>query len=94
MRFYNREKELRTAATLSKTVAQFTVVTGRRRIGKTRLLREAYDENLMLYFFVSRKSEKELCLDFKKEIEQKLNIPILGEISYFHEIFEFLLKYL
>lgn len=95
MRFYDREKEieeLRSAATLSKTIAQFTVVTGRRRIGKTRLIREAYKENLMLYFFVSRKSEKELCQGFKKEIEQKLNIPILGEISFFHEIFEFLLK--
>lgn len=96
MRFYNREKEieeLKSAATLSQTAAQFTVVTGRRRIGKTRLIREAYKENLMLYFFVARKSEKELCQGFKKEIEQKLNIPILGEITHFYEIFEFLLKF-
>lgn len=95
MRFYNREKEieeLKSAATLSKTIAQFTVVTGRRRIGKTRLIREAYDETKMLYFFVARKSEKELCQGFKKEIEQKLNIPIVGDISHFHEIFEYLLK--
>ena len=95
MRFYDREKEieeLKAAATLSKAVAQFIVVTGRRRIGKTRLIREAYQDNLMLYFFVSRKSEKELCQGFKKEIERKLNIPILGEITHVHEIFEFLLK--
>ncbi|MCH5232918.1 MAG: ATP-binding protein [Muribaculaceae bacterium] len=95
MRFYNREtelEELRLAYALSKTTAQFTVVTGRRRIGKTKLIREAYKYDTMLYFFVSRKSEKELCQGFKKEIEQKLNIPLLGEITHFHEIFEFLLK--
>lgn len=77
---------------MSKTVAQFTVITGRRRIGKTALVRKAYENDNMLYFFVARKSEKELCAGFKKEIEQKLDIPVLGETGEFAQIFEFILK--
>lgn len=95
MRFYDREneiEELKNALTLSKSMAQFTVVTGRRRIGKTTLIRKAYENETLVYFFVSRKSEKELCEGFKKEIEQKLGIPILGEIVKFEDIFEYLMK--
>ena len=95
MRFYDREneiEELKNALTLSKSMAQFTVVTGRRRIGKTTLIRKAYENETLVYFFVSRKSEKELCEGFKKEIEQKLGLPILGEIAKFEDIFEYLMK--
>lgn len=95
MKFYDRNneiKELREALTLSSKSAQFTVITGRRRIGKTTLVRKAYENNTMVYFFVARKSEKELCAGYKKEIEQKLQIPILGEISRFADIFEYLMK--
>ena len=95
MKFYDRKneiEELRKALDLSKKSAQFTVVTGRRRIGKTTLVRKAYENETLIYFFVARKSEKELCAGFKKEIEQKLDIPILGEIGSFADIFEFLMK--
>ena len=95
MKFYDREKEieeLRNALTLSKKSAQFTVVTGRRRIGKTTLIKKAYENETMVYFFVARKSEKELCAGYKKEIEHKLGIPLLGEPDRFSDIFEFLMK--
>ena len=95
MKFYDREyeiTELRDVLTLSKEIAQFTVVTGRRRIGKTTLVRKAYEKDTMVYFFVSRKSEKELCHGFMKEIESQFNTPILGVSESFAEIFEYLLK--
>ena len=44
MRFYDREQEiafLRETRNTAERVARFTVVTGRRRIGKTTLIREA-----------------------------------------------------
>jgi len=96
MRFYNREEEiekLNSIAQKSLSKGQFTVLTGRRRIGKTQLLLKTYEDRTYLYFFVSRKSETLLCQDYQKEIEAKLQLPTLGESSSFAAIFEFLLKY-
>lgn len=96
MKFFDREKEtekLREIREFSKENAQFTVLTGRRRVGKTWLVTHAYPQDEMLYFFVARKSETELCKGYAKEIEEKLHIPVLGAPESFAEIFEFLMKY-
>lgn len=58
MRFFDRKTEiekLQRIEELSKDVAQFTVISGRRRIGKTSLVRKAYEGRDILYLFVSRK---------------------------------------
>lgn len=94
MKFYNREKEIERLLQIKKAsekTAQFAVMTGRRRIGKTQLLLEAY-KNTALYFFVAKKSEALLCKDFQTELLQKLNIPILGTVESFAELFEFVLQ--
>jgi uncharacterized protein len=96
MKFYNREKEiarLKKIQQLSLKNAQFTVLTGRRRIGKTQLLLNASAEQPTLYFFVARKAESFLCQDFIQEIKEKLKIPLLGEISSFGKLFEYLMVY-
>lgn len=96
MRFFGREKEiclLRNIRDLSNDVAQFTVITGRRRIGKTSLVLKAYENTLILYFFVTRKAEKDLCESFANEITEKLNLPILGELTSFTQIFKFLMQF-
>lgn len=96
MRFFNREKEiqlLHDIEALSFENAQFTVLTGRRRVGKTWLVTHAYDNSKILYFFVARKSEAELCKVFTKEIEDKLKIPMLGSVTQFADIMEFLMRY-
>jgi len=94
MKFYNREKEIGQLKEIQKRSlrnAQFTVVTGRRRIGKTHLLLYATTGQASLYFFVARKAESFLCQDFQQEIQDKLGIPILGEISSFGKMFEYLM---
>lgn len=96
MKFFDREKEisiLNKIEILSKENAQFTVMTGRRRVGKTWLITHAYDTSKILYFFVGRKSEAELCKGFVKEISEKINVPILGNVENFADIFEFIMKY-
>lgn len=96
MKFFDREREskiFRDVKELSKENAQVTVLTGRRRIGKTWLVTHTYDPDDMLYFFVGRKSEADLCKGYAKEIEQKLHIPVLGSPDNFADIFEFLMKY-
>ena len=95
MRFYNREKEIERLQEIKQQSlknAQFTVVTGRRRIGKTQLLLKGYENEAYLYFFVSRKAEPFLCQDFQQEISDKLAIPFLGEIREFSKIFQFLMQ--
>ena len=82
MRFFDRTEEiasLKEIQLLSKDNAQFTVVTGRRRIGKTHLVWKAYEDLPILYFFVARKAESDLCSDYLLEIETKLGIPTMGK---------------
>ncbi len=96
MRFFGRAdeiKELQETQRKSQQIARFTIVTGRRRSGKTSLLLKAYEgvEN-MLYFFVARKSEAELCKDFVNEMTEKLQMPILGEVTRFADLFKYLMQ--
>ena len=95
MKFYNREKEIKKLLEIkeqSKKNAQFSVVTGRRRIGKTQLLLKSYDNTKFLYFFVAKKSEVILCQDFLQELKEKLNPPILGEVNSFSVLFEYIVQ--
>ncbi len=96
MKFFNREKEISLLQKIQKQSlenAKFTVITGRRRIGKTQLLLQATKGQPTLYFFVARKSESFLCKDFIQEVKEKLNIPVLGEVSSFGNLFQFLMEY-
>ena len=94
MEFINRENELlilKETRERSLHSAQMTVIVGRRRIGKTSLAVKAFENNLFLYFFVSRKNESLLCQDFLDEIGNKLHLPALGEYTSFTRLFELLL---
>ena len=79
MRFYNRENEiaeLKRICNLSFTHnSRMTVLTGRRRIGKTSLIKKAFEDSdaPMLYFFTGRKAEAALVDDFVQEIHNKLH---------------------
>ena len=94
MKFFDRTEEitsLRRIENLAQENARFTVVTGRRRVGKTSLVLEAYKNSTLLYFFVSRKSEHQLCEEFRKETEVKLGVKLGGTPSGFAELFEYLM---
>ena len=95
MRFCDREQEitfLRETREQAEKVARFTVVTGRRRIGKTTLIREAYKDVPFVYFFVARKAESDLCEAYLEEISEKLGIPMLGNSRHFSDIFRYLME--
>lgn len=95
MRFFDRKQELADLAeirTRSTRVAQFTVVTGRRRVGKTSLVVKSLESQTYVYLFVERKSEKDLCETFMREIESKLGPVILGMPDRVEQILEALMK--
>jgi len=95
MKFYNREKELdflKSIKECSETEARMTIVVGRRRIGKTSLLKKAVEkEDSALYLFVTRKSEVLICEEFKEEIERKLQVKLFGSFTRFKELFLYLM---
>ncbi|KAA6346696.1 hypothetical protein EZS27_005780, partial [termite gut metagenome] len=96
MKFYDRKTELETLnrnGEQSKKSACFTVMVGRRRIGKTSLLLESVKGQKYLYLFVSRKNEPLLCTQFQKEAMEVLGLQIFGTITQFHDLFEQLLLF-
>ncbi|MBD5239315.1 MAG: ATP-binding protein [Bacteroidales bacterium] len=95
MKFFDRKEEvasLRKIRDNALNSAQFTVMTGRRRIGKTSLVLKAYEDQPFIYFFVGRKAESLLCEEFRTEVESKLNIKLGGTPSGFAELFDFLMN--
>ena len=93
MKFYNREKELATLRDIeasSKDMAQMTVMVGRRRVGKTTLLKRAFEKSTTLYFFVAKKNEVLLCEEFVRQVEDTLSV-YLGRFQSFAELFKALM---
>ena len=70
----------------SHEYAQLTVITGRRRIGKTTLIKHAYGLDNMIYFFVARKSEALLCQELAEAVRIHLGEE-LGEFTSMARLF-------
>lgn len=70
--------------------AQMTMVLGRRRVGKTTLLRKAFYDASVLYFFIAKKNEILLCEEFVQEVETKIGVA-LGQFSSFSSLFRALM---
>ena len=96
MKFYNRESELaelKRIQGLSFTDhSRLTVVTGRRRIGKTSLVMKAVKDSPTVYLFVSRKNEASLCAEYVPFISQALGIYVTEEIRTFRSLFQYLME--
>jgi len=95
MKFYNRENELellKKIEKLSSKSAQFTFLTGRRRVGKTTLLRHCFEGQAYLYFFIGKKHEILLCEEFSETIRQVLKIEQFENFRTFSKLFAFLME--
>lgn len=97
-KFYNRELHLKELRDISdnteESKGRLSVVVGRRRVGKTRLLNEVFKEvaHKHIYLFISRKSESALVSEFSAIIESALNTKFFHPESL-KDIFEYLLDY-
>lgn len=90
MEFFDRIDEigiLREIREKSRANARFTVVTGRRRVGKTQLIKRAMEDEPYLYLYVSRKTERDLCSGFQQEIVRVLDLPLVGDADKFEVLF-------
>ena len=95
MKFYARERELELLETQYKQVNNksiMTVITGRRRIGKTSLSKLYADDKKTLYLFISKKDEVLLCEEFLQRIKEEFDIPVVGELKKFRDIFKLIME--
>ena len=98
MDFCGRQDELRELAKIrerSRECAQFTVVTGRRRVGKTELVEKAFNDGKApyLYFLATQRSEKDLCAILQEEANKIVQPPILGTAERFAQLLEAIMAY-
>ena len=95
-KFYDRVNELQTLEQIEKQSeksACFTVLTGRRRIGKTQLLKHFISDKKSAYLFTSRSAEKSICQQWQKTLEESIGLQILGTAEKLSELFEQIMKY-
>ena len=95
MKFYDRENEIKLlndSFLQSQETAVFSVISGRRRIGKTSLILKSLEGKTFAYLFVARMSENMLCEKFQAEILKSLNINIYGQLTNFAALFEILMQ--
>lgn len=96
MKFYGRNQEVERLLQFdrqSEQTAVFTLLIGRRRIGKTTLVKQAFADKPMLYFFVSQKSEQLLCQELQQTAEAVLGLHLYGRANKFADILRELMIY-
>lgn len=96
MKFYNREEELGILHEVQRQSfsdhSRFTVVTGRRRVGKTKLILKSCEGTPTVYLFVARKNEGELCNKFAQVISTSLDMHFSDGSGAFISIFTSLME--
>ena len=96
MKFYGRNQEIVRLLQLdeqSHTTSVFTLLLGRRRTGKTTLVKHAFQSKPLLYFFVSSKTEAMICKEFQQSIESLLGFHIYGQVDKFASLLRELMIY-
>lgn len=94
MIFYGREKELSLLQKLYDKLPGMVVVTGRRRVGKTSLIREFLKDKQSLYFFVDNNKTIDILIqDFYNQIADTLEPPAYIKIKTPEDLLEFLFSY-
>lgn len=95
-KFYDRKKEFESLEQIEKnsfTNANFTLITGRRRIGKTALLKKFIEGRKSCYLFTTRTSESLLCQQWQNQLEETIGLKIFGTITKLSVLFEQIMQF-
>lgn len=95
MRFYDRANEmqiLQENETQAERSAVFTVLMGRRRVGKTSLILHALEGRDYAYLFISKDNEAVLCRKLQASLEEQLGIHVYGTLTHFRDLFEVIMR--
>ena len=93
MNFIDREKELETLNKEYKKDNSFVVLYGRRRVGKTTLIKEFIKDKKAFYFFADKQNENLQIERFKNQISEYFKDEFLKkiEIKDWDTVFDYLL---
>lgn len=95
MEFFGREEEideLRRLRNLAAKASRFTVLTGRRRVGKTELIHHALGDMPYIYWLVTRSTERELCKTMQGVAEYVLGLQLPGRADSFAALFKWVMQ--
>ena len=95
MEFYDRINEmqiLQENEAQAERSAVFTVLMGRRRVGKTSLILHALEGRDYAYLFISKDSEAVLCRKLQASLEEQLGIHVYGTLTHFRDLFEVIMR--
>ncbi|MGC8730626.1 MAG: ATP-binding protein, partial [Candidatus Micrarchaeia archaeon] len=93
MKFFDREEELKEALELDKPGSRMLVIYGRRRIGKTALIKKFFESSnaKKLYFFVPKNEKMSVALnDFAEITKEVLGLKDYEKISSFSDLVKLL----
>ena len=94
-KFINREFELEVLKErYNSNKPEFLVIYGKRRIGKTELVKQAFKDIKHIYLLADRRSDFDLIQDFSKRIGRFFNDPGVSMVGFrdWIELFEYLEK--
>ena len=95
LKFYNRKEDISILEDIYRQIdvsGKMTVITGRRRVGKTMLASEFAKGKKSIYLFISKSSENLLCTESIKIITENFELPVIGTIDSFAKVFELVLQ--
>ncbi len=96
MEFFDRKEQLESLRQMRRRSydnhSMLTVVTGRRRIGKTTLIDRSMGDEPYVYIFVGKKDEAVLCREYSQEIRGKLGMFVPDGITSFGDLFAVLMQ--
>ena len=93
--FVNREKEKAfLESEYRKDTPSFVVIYGRRRIGKTSLIKEFIKDKSALFFLATEESEAENRNTFKSAVSEYIGNPLLeqADVDSWEELFNYIVK--
>ena len=92
IQFIDRERELEFLRNQTKKPASFVVIYGRRRVGKSELIKHFIKNKKTIYLLATQEVEKELVESFSKEISGYFKDTVLGinPFSRFVQLMEYL----
>lgn len=81
MSFVNRQKEMKTLNKEFEKKSSFTVIYGRRRVGKTTLIKEFIKDKKAFYFFADKQNETIQINRFKNQLGEYFNDDFVKKIE-------------
>ncbi|QLC50119.1 ATP-binding protein [Methanolobus zinderi] len=94
MDFYNREKELALMSLLDKSKPSFLVITGKRRVGKTELIKQFSKNRQAIYFFVDSNKSIDILMDeFDRLLREEMDLPDYINVKEPENFLKFITSY-